>query len=213
MKKNIFCFIIILFVINLVGGCTIVEDERSLDLKELNYEEIADKLIRFHVIANSDSEEDQALKLKVRDRIIDKMSLKLEKAENLDEARDILNSSIEEVNGIARDVIIEEGFDYDVKTMLSNENFPDKIYGDYVFPQGAYEAYRVIIGSGEGQNWWCVMFPPLCFVDESKNIVDTKKLDENIANLENKTEENKKDNDKKVIFKFKVVEIFDKIFN
>lgn len=213
MKKNIFCFIIILFVINLVGGCTIVEDERSLDLKELNYEEIADKLIRFHVIANSDSEEDQALKLKVRDRIIDKMSLKLEKAENLDEARDILNSSIEEVNGIARDVIIEEGFDYDVKTMLSNENFPDKIYGDYVFPQGTYEAYRVIIGSGEGQNWWCVMFPPLCFVDESKNIVDTKKLDENIANLENKTEENKKDNDKKVIFKFKVVEIFDKIFN
>lgn len=213
MKKNIFCFIIILFVINLVGGCTIVEDERSLYLKELNYEEIADKLIRFHVIANSDSEEDQALKLKVRDRIIDKMSLKLEKAENLDEARDILNSSIEEVNGIARDVIIEEGFDYDVKTMLSNENFPDKIYGDYVFPQGTYEAYRVIIGSGEGQNWWCVMFPPLCFVDESKNIVDTKKLDENIANLENKTEENKKDNDKKVIFKFKVVEIFDKIFN
>ena len=96
--------------------------------------------------------------------------------------------------------------------MLSNENFPDKIYGDYVFPQGTYEAYRVIIGSGEGQNWWCVMFPPLCFVDESKNIVDTKKLDENIANLDDKVEENKEDN-KKVIFKFKVVEVFNKIFN
>ncbi len=212
MKKNIFCFIIILFVINLFGGCDIVENEESLDLKELNYEEIADKLIRFHVIANSDSEEDQALKLKVRDRIIDKMSIKLEKAESLDQARDILNSSIEEVNSIAREVIIEEGFDYDVNTMLSNENFPDKIYGDYVFPQGTYEAYRVIIGSGEGQNWWCVMFPPLCFVDESKNIVDTKKLDENIANLDDKVEENKEDN-KKVIFKFKVVEVFNKIFN
>ena len=212
MKKNIFCFIIILFVINLFWGCAIVENEESLDLKELNYEEIADKLIRFHVIANSDSEEDQALKLKVRDRIIDKMSIKLEKAESLDQARDILNSSIEEVNSIAREVIIEEGFDYDVNTMLSNENFPDKIYGDYVFPQGTYEAYRVIIGSGEGQNWWCVMFPPLCFVDESKNIVDTKKLDENIANLDDKVEENKEDN-KKVIFKFKVVEVFNKIFN
>ena len=212
MKKNIFCFIIILFVINLFGGCAILDNEKSLDLKELSYEEIADKLIRFHVIANSDSEEDQALKLKVRDRIIDKMSIKLEKAESLDQARDILNSSIEEVNIIAREVIIEEGFNYDVNTMLSNENFPDKIYGDYIFPQGTYEAYRVIIGSGEGQNWWCVMFPPLCFVDESKNIVDTKKLDENIAKLEGKTEANKKDDDK-VIFKFKVVEIFDKMFN
>ncbi len=213
MKKNIFCFIIILFVINLFGGCSLVDNEDSLALNELNYEEIADKLIRFHVIANSDSEEDQALKLKVRDRIIDKMSFKLENAKSLDEARDILNSSTEEVSNIAKEVILEEGFDYDVKTMLSNENFPDKIYGDYVFPQGNYEAYRVIIGSGEGQNWWCVMFPPLCFVDESKNIVDTKKLDKNIANIQDKTEENKKDNDKKVIFKFKIVEIFDKIFN
>ncbi|MBC5625670.1 stage II sporulation protein R [Clostridium sp. NSJ-49] len=213
MKKNIFYFIIIVFIVTLFGGCSLGNNEASLDLRELNYEEVADKLIRFHVIANSDSEEDQALKLKVRDKIIDKMSIKLESVESLDDAREILNSSIEEVNSIAKEVIAEEGFDYDVKTMLSNENFPDKIYGDYIFPQGNYEAYRVIIGSGEGQNWWCVMFPPLCFVDESKNIVDTKKLDENIANIEGKTEENKKDNDKQVIFKFKVVEVFDKIFN
>lgn len=213
MKKNMFYFIIIVFIVTLFGGCSLGNNEASLDLRELNYEEVADKLIRFHVIANSDSEEDQALKLKVRDKIIDKMSIKLESVESLDDAREILNSSIEEVNSIAKEVIAEEGFDYDVKTMLSNENFPDKIYGDYIFPQGNYEAYRVIIGSGEGQNWWCVMFPPLCFVDESKNIVDTKKLDENIANIEGKTEENKKDNDKQVIFKFKVVEVFDKIFN
>ncbi|CUO53025.1 MULTISPECIES: stage II sporulation protein R [Clostridium] len=213
MKKNMFNFIIIVFIVTLFGGCSLGNNEASLDLRELNYEEVADKLIRFHVIANSDSEEDQALKLKVRDKIIDKMSIKLESVESLDDAREILNSSIEEVNSIAKEVIAEEGFDYDVKTMLSNENFPDKIYGDYIFPQGNYEAYRVIIGSGEGQNWWCVMFPPLCFVDESKNIVDTKKLDENIANIEGKTEENKKDNDKQVIFKFKVVEVFDKIFN
>ena len=211
MKKNIFCFIIILFVINLFGGCAIVENEESLDLKELNYEEIADKLIRFHVIANSDSEEDQALKLKVRDRIIDKMSIKLEKAESLDQARDILNSSIEEVNSIAREVIIEEGFDYDVNTMLSNENFPDKIYGDYIFPQGNYEAYRVIIGDGMGQNWWCVMFPPLCFVDESKNTVDSSKLEDSIKSIESEDEHNNENN--KVIYKFKIIEVFNKIFN
>ena len=125
------------------------------------------------------------------------------------EQRKILNSSIEEVNNIAKDVIIEEDFNYDVYTMLSNENFPDKIYGDYIFPQGNYEAYRVIIGSGEGQNWWCVMFPPLCFIDESKNIVDTKKLDENIAEIEGKTQKSNNE----VIFKFKIVEVFNKIFN
>lgn len=213
MRKNIFCLIIILFFINLFVGCSLIESEGTLDLKELDYEEISDKLIRFHVIANSDSEEDQSLKLKVRDRIIDKISLKLEAAESLDEARDILKSSIEEVNSIAKEVIIEEGFNYDVNTMISKENFPDKIYGDYIFPQGNYEAYRVIIGSGEGQNWWCVMFPPLCFVDESKNIVDTKKLDQNIAKLEDKVEKNNKNNNNNVIFKFKIVEIFNKIFN
>ena len=209
MKKSIFNFIIIIVISSLLGGCSLAEDNASLALSELVYEEVADKLIRFHVIANSDSEEDQALKLKVRDRIIDKMSSKLENVDNLDEARKILNSSIEEVNNIAKDVIIEEGFNYDVYTMLSNENFPDKIYGDYIFPQGNYEAYRVIIGSGEGQNWWCVMFPPLCFIDESKNIVDTKILDENIAEIEGKTQKSNNE----VIFKFKIVEVFNKIFN
>ena len=78
MKKNIFYFIIIVFIVTLFGGCSLGNNEASLDLRELNYEEVADKLIRFHVIANSDSEEDQALKLKVRDKIIDKMSIKLE---------------------------------------------------------------------------------------------------------------------------------------
>lgn len=213
MKKNTIYLVLIFFIVNLLGGCALRQSDTSLDLRELSYEEIADKLIRFHVIANSDSEEDQALKLKVRDEIIDRMSIKFECAESLDEAREILISSIEEVNNIAREVILEEGFDYDVNTMLSNENFPDKIYGDYIFPQGNYEAYRVIIGSGEGQNWWCVMFPPLCFVDESKNVVDSKKLDENIANIEATNEQDSNDNSKKVVFKFKIVEIFNKIFN
>lgn len=211
MKKNMFNFIIIVFIVTLFGGCSLGNNEASLDLRELNYEEVADKLIRFHVIANSDSEEDQALKLKVRDKIIDKMSIKLESVESLDDAREILNSSIEEVNSIAKEVIAEEGFDYDVKTMLSNENFPDKIYGDYIFPQGNYEAYRVIIGSGEGQNWWCVMFPPLCFVDESKNTVDSSKLEDSIKSIESEDEHNNENN--KVIYKFKIIEVFNKIFN
>ena len=73
--------------------------------------------------------------------------------------------------------------------MLSYENFPNKVYGDYIFPQGNYEAYRVIIGEGQGQNWWCVMFPSLCFVDESKNSVDSSDLKEEIENIEPKNNE------------------------
>ena len=211
MKKNIIYFILVICILNLFGGCALIEDSSNSELKELSYEDIADKLIRFHVIANSDSDEDQALKLKVRDKIIEKMAVKLENIENLDEARDILVSSVEEVTNIAKEVIVEEGYNYDVNTMLSNENFPDKIYGDYIFPQGNYEAYRVIIGDGMGQNWWCVMFPPLCFVDESKNTVDSSKLEDSIKSIESEDEHNNENN--KVIYKFKIIEVFNKIFN
>lgn len=211
MKKNIIYFILVICILNLFGGCALIEDSSNSELKELSYEDIADKLIRFHVIANSDSDEDQALKLKVRDKIIEKMAVKLENIENLDEARDILVSSVDEVTNIAKEVIVEEGYNYDVNTMLSNENFPDKIYGDYIFPQGNYEAYRVIIGDGMGQNWWCVMFPPLCFVDESKNTVDSSKLEDSIKSIESEDEHNNENN--KVIYKFKIIEVFNKIFN
>lgn len=107
--------------------------------------------------------------------------------------------------------------------MLSYENFPDKVYGDCVFPQGNYEAFRVIIGEGKGQNWWCVMFPSLCFVDESKNSVDSTNLKDEIANIESKnyniTNEYKEKNDEsnnvnsEIKFKFKVVEAVENMFD
>ena len=100
--------------------------------------------------------------------------------------------------------------------MLSNENFPNKVYGDYIFPQGNYKAFRVIIGDGKGQNWWCVMFPSLCFVDVSKNEVDSDTLKEEIECIEpkneTKTNENKDNNessnsDNKIKFKVKLIEV------
>lgn len=238
MKKNIVIFGIIVLLMGTLNGCTLENKKgNSLDLIKLKYEDIADKLIRFHVIANSDSEEDQALKLKVRDKVIEELGVKLKDAKTLDEARKILVENIDFVNDVAKEVVIENNYNYDIKTTLSNENFPDKIYGDYVFPQGNYEAYRVIIGSGSGHNWWCVMFPPLCFVDETKSEVDSEKLESSIDNLmsdekttevkevdskkiENKEEQNKevKNNDKetsdnKVIFKSKVFEFFGDLFS
>lgn len=226
MKKYIYFIVSLFLIIFVLNGCQVSENnfnENSLELTTLNYNEIKDKLIRFHVIANSDTEEDQNLKLKVRDRVIEALSGKLSVVTSLEEAEIELEKNIEYVNKIAKEVIEENNYTYEVNTMLSYENFPDKVYGDCVFPQGNYEAFRVIIGEGKGQNWWCVMFPSLCFVDESKNSVDSTNLKDEIANIESKnyniTNEYKEKNDEsnnvnsEIKFKFKVVEAVENMFD
>ena len=157
-------------------------------------EDIQNEIIRFHVLANSDTEEDQNLKLKVRDKVIENMSSKFIGCSNIDDARKIMLDSMDEVNSIAKEVIEENGYSYRVKSELSRENFPDKMYGDTLFPQGNYEAFRILIGEANGQNWWCVMFPPLCFVDESKQVVNS---DETKESLEKVIDKNK-DSDKEI---------------
>lgn len=226
MKKYIYFILPLFLIIFVLNGCQVSENnfnENSLELTTLNYNEIKDKLIRFHVIANSDTEEDQNLKLKVRDRVVEALSGKLSGVTSLEEAEIELEKNIEYVNKIAKEVIEENNYTYEVNTMLSYENFPDKVYGDCVFPQGNYEAFRVIIGEGKGQNWWCVMFPSLCFVDESKNSVDSTNLKDEIANIESKnyniTNEYKEKNDEsnnvnsEIKFKFKVVEAVENMFD
>ena len=210
MKRIIF-LILMIIQMSILTSCNYINDSvGELELEELSYDEIKDKLIRFHVIANSDTEEDQNLKLKVRDKVIEALSSKLSETKNVDEARNVLKENIDFINLVAKEVILDNNYSYDVNTMLSNENFPDKVYGNYILPQGNYEAFRVIIGNGEGQNWWCVMFPPLCFVDETKDTVDSNELDKNIEEI---TEKNKKDKSKEQItFKFKIVELIKDLF-
>ena len=183
--KGIIIFILI-FNISMLSGCTTITVDKvsvnNLDAKTLKYDEVKNALIRFHVIANSDNDEDQQLKLKVKNRVIDYLYPYLSNSSSLDNSREIIKDNMDEVKRISKDVIKEEGYDYDVNLQLSRENFPDKSYGNIVLPQGNYEAFRIIIGKGEGRNWWCVMFPPLCFVDESKAEVEYDKVEENINN-------------------------------
>lgn len=226
MRKYIYFILPMILVVLILNGCQSIENnikESSLELTELNYDDIQDKLIRFHVIANSDTDEDQNLKLKVRDKVVEALSEKLSNVNSLEEAENVLKENIDYVNEIAKEVIEENNYTYEVNTMLSYENFPDKVYGDYIFPQGNYEAFRVIIGEGKGQNWWCVMFPSLCFVDESKNSVDSSDLKEEIENIEpknNETINEDKERNKEssnvnngVKFKFKIVEVINNIFD
>jgi stage II sporulation protein R len=136
-------------------------------------ETLSDTVIRFHIRANSDSEEDQTLKLRVRDAVLNYLQPELVSAKNRDDAQAVIEAHLEDIEAVSRAVILEEGYDYEVQAYLTNEEFPIKAYGDLLFPAGEYEALRVDIGNREGANWWCVMYPGLCFVETAGGVVAT----------------------------------------
>lgn len=135
-------------------------------------EDIAGKVLRFHVLANSDSKEDQALKLAVRDAVGAEMSEVLAGAKDRAACEKIINANLNRITTTAERVVAEWGYDYKVEAALEEVDFPVKTYGDYTFPAGKYEALRVVIGEGEGHNWWCVMYPNMCFSGSVYEVVD-----------------------------------------
>ncbi len=170
---------------------------------------LANSVIRFHVLANSDEAYDQELKLKVRNRIINEMGNMFDSDEDILAAREAIINNIVKIEEIARDEISSNGFDYDVRVSLGKSDFPTKDYGEVILPAGSYEALKVEIGEARGKNWWCVLFPPLCFVDESTVSFDTKEA----AAIEQSLQKNdaeliRKDKSPAVKIKFKSYEIW-----
>lgn len=135
-------------------------------------ESIAGKVLRFHVLANSDEVYDQELKLKVRDAVGAQMAELLSDAKSREECEQIIQRELDEIARTAQSVIKEEGYSYEAETFLREVQFPVKTYGDYTFPAGKYEALEVVIGEGEGHNWWCVMYPNMCFAGSVYEVVD-----------------------------------------
>ncbi len=133
---------------------------------------IATKILRFHVLANSDSAEDQALKLLVRDAVGAYLEPLLSESSNLTETEAIVTSNMQDIEATAEAVIGEEGYDYSVSACLAWVDFPEKTYGDYTFPAGEYEALELVIGDGAGQNWWCVLYPNMCFRGSVYEVID-----------------------------------------
>lgn len=125
-------------------------------------DELADKVVRLHVLANSDSEEDQALKLQVRDAVLERATVILEQSADRKDAESRLRGQLLELERAAAAVIEEAGYTYPVSVELENTVFPTKEYDGFTLPAGEYLALRVLIGAAKGQNWWCVVFPPLC---------------------------------------------------
>lgn len=180
--------VLILYIFCAVGWSFFSEAiaRNAPDEKELG-------LIRLHVLANSDSNEDQILKQKVRDAILAYLEPKINWAERNSDARQIIIDNKNALIEVAYKVIHENGYNYSVDLELGVFEFPIKSYGDLVLPAGQYEAVRILIGEAKGSNWWCVLYPPLCFVEESK--VNSIMLSDAEA----------KDED--IHFKFKIVEL------
>lgn len=134
--------------------------------------QLAEKVLRFHVLANSDSTSDQELKLSVRDAIGAYMQEKMGNITSKEECENFVAACIPEIEQVAEEVIAKEGFSYTVQAELAECDFPVKTYGQYTFPAGTYDALKVTIGEGEGQNWWCVMYPNMCFENSMYEVVD-----------------------------------------
>lgn len=148
------------------------------------------KMIRLHVIANSDTAEDQALKLQVRDAVLVQATEILENAADMEEAQRTLQQVLPELEATAAEVVKEKGCAYRVSARLERTEFPEKVYDGFALPAGEYLALRLVIGEGAGQNWWCVVFPPLCMTaatDLEETAVAAGMAEEDLALM---TEEN-----------------------
>lgn len=172
---------------------------------------IASHIIRLHVIANSDSEKDQQLKLMVKDKIVAGLREKLKEADNLNDARTIIRNETEQIEKMATEEMRQQGYDYIATASLGNSYFPIKKYGDMTFPAGEYEALRVQIGQAKGQNFWCVMYPTLCFVDSTYQVVPEESKEELKSTLTDEEYQALLGDDKNVTFGFKLLDWVDNL--
>ena len=168
---------------------------------------IEDSVFRLHVIANSDSEEDQNLKYIVRDKVLEYINNISNNETSKEDIIFLVNENINEIKTIAENTILENGYNYSVKLNIGNFAFPTKSYGDISFPAGYYDALKIEIGKAKGQNWWCVMFPPLCFVDVTNGIVPEESKNIIKENLSSEEYDLISGNNN-TTFKFKIVELF-----
>ena len=175
------------------------------------YSNISNSIFRIHVIANSNSVEDQNLKYLIRDDLIKYMNTLTKDTKTKEEAIQIAQNNINIFNKIANQTIQNNNYSYSAKVNIGTFDFPTKDYGDISLPAGTYDALRVEIGKAKGENWWCVMFPPLCFIDATTGIVPEASkqiMEESLTNEEYVLIS--KDTNKQTKFKFKLIEFFNK---
>ncbi len=164
---------------------------------------VRNEVVRLHILANSDSEEDQEVKLKVRDALLNSGDDLFNGKTNTENAEDIISKNEIKIKNIINNVLNENGFDYKSELYIVNEYFDSREYDGFVMPAGQYKALKIVLGNGQGHNWWCVMFPPLCLPaateNESLNLYFSEKGTDIITNRE------------KYIVKFKIIELYERV--
>lgn len=197
MKKNI--------IISLIMGLILTVAASAIGASA--QQNIAKDVLRLHIIANSNSEADQALKLIVRDGIL-KKCMPLLKGDTIEEVKSNVNLNIDEINKAAQEILAQNNSSYGVVSSIEKCRFPTKNYGSFALPAGKYDALRIVIGEGKGENWWCVMFPPLCLAGATDNeisICQKAGIDEN--NISLMTAKSSKNTEYEI--KFKLAELAD----
>lgn len=160
-------FVIMILGVLLLAGDYFYPEESPSDIQA----HISQEIIRFHCIANSDMESDQNIKLKVKDAVVASLREELKDARDIGEARTVIQENLPFIEKTANQVLSDSGYSYTASASLERCDFPVKQYGDLTFPAGNYEALRIQLGGAKGKNWWCVMFPSLCYVDEAYDVI------------------------------------------
>jgi stage II sporulation protein R len=168
---------------------------------------IASKILRFHVLANSDEVYDQSVKEKVRDAVGTYLQPLLEDAESLDETKRIVETNMDEIIEVAESTLNMHGYDYSVTASIANVDFPEKRYGSYTFPKGNYEALQIVIGEGKGKNWWCVLYPNMCFKGSVFEVIE-EEAEQSLKEVLSPWEYADVFDSGKVEFRFKFLEYF-----
>ncbi|MFN2744613.1 MULTISPECIES: stage II sporulation protein R [Bacillus] len=213
-KSSMACLYIFLLMIGAIANLTTEETAKSSNGEPAV---IPDEAIRLRILANSDSESDQNLKRQIRDEVNQEITNWVEDLTSIQQARQVIRSKLPEIKDIANDVMKRENAEQSVAVRFDKVSFPTKLYGNMVYPAGEYEAVLITLGDGEGANWWCVLFPPLCFLDFSNGeAVQSPEEDEQTKEKPAETDEvassdEQKEEDKEV--KFFLVEWFTGLFS
>lgn len=170
--RTVFCMGAALVCALFLTGGLIGERGRLVEEREREAKErLAGRVLRFHVLANSNSKKDQKLKMQVKEAALSYMKENMPKADEAEETKEWARAHLEELRAVSEEAVKKAGFSYPVKAEITSGDFPKKSYGDVTFPAGSYEALRISIGKAKGHNWWCCLYPNLCFTDAIHAVV------------------------------------------
>ena len=202
IKQISFCMVIAIFATGILTWNIFLNLETKSTVSVLSH-----SAIRFHILANSDSVSDQTLKMRVKESVVNYIYEKTGDFKTVDEAKNFILNNDKTIKSIATKAIADKGYDYTVSSTFGFSDFPVKSYGDVIFPKGTYTSYTIKIGNGKGHNWWCVLYPPLCFVDVSTGVLpdnSKEKLRDSLSDTQYHTVT-------KYNFKFKYLKFFNNL--